>query len=167
MLTQRPSLVCISISNASCHLTTVVVTSSSTTAIVTPRPTTFPPYILTLPYLNPSSARTINSLSQPRPFQRCLPPRGDGNMAATLPRSDRSTALGIRFLGSFASIVLMPLARHQKQELRITDLQSYVMATDNSVKAQMEALEIRIENWLQETLNNFKKSLSESLIKFQ
>ena len=41
------------------------------------------------------------------------------------------------------------------------------MTTDNSVKAQMEALEIRIENRLQETLNDFKKSLLESLNKFQ
>ena len=46
-------------------------------------------------------------------------------------------------------------------------MQSYAMATDNSVKAQMEALEIRIENRLQETLNDFKKSLLESLSKFQ
>ena len=41
------------------------------------------------------------------------------------------------------------------------------MAIDNSVKAQMEALEIRIENRLQETLNDFKKSILESLSKFQ
>ena len=41
------------------------------------------------------------------------------------------------------------------------------MATDNLMKAQMEALEIRIENRLQETLNDFKKSLLESLSKFQ
>ena len=41
------------------------------------------------------------------------------------------------------------------------------MATDNSVKAQMEVLEIRIENRLRETLNDFKKSLLESLSKFQ
>ena len=41
------------------------------------------------------------------------------------------------------------------------------MATDNSVKAQMEALEIRIENRLQEVLNDFKKDLLGSLSKFQ
>ncbi|THU54543.1 hypothetical protein C4D60_Mb10t26210 [Musa balbisiana] len=41
------------------------------------------------------------------------------------------------------------------------------MATDNSVKTQMEALEIRIENRLQETLNDFRKDLLESLSKFQ
>ncbi|THU47660.1 hypothetical protein C4D60_Mb09t17960 [Musa balbisiana] len=41
------------------------------------------------------------------------------------------------------------------------------MATDNTVKAQMETWEIRIENRLQETLNDFKKSLLESLSKFQ
>ena len=41
--------------------------------------------------------------------------------------------------------------------VEITDLQSYKMATDNSMKAHMEALEIRIENRLYETLNNFKK----------
>ena len=41
------------------------------------------------------------------------------------------------------------------------------MATDNSVKAQIEALKIRIENQLQEVLNDFKKDLSGSLSKFQ
>ena len=41
------------------------------------------------------------------------------------------------------------------------------MGTDNSVKAQMEALEIRIENRLQEVLNDFKKDLLGSLSKFQ
>ena len=41
------------------------------------------------------------------------------------------------------------------------------MATDNSVKAQMEALKIRIENRLQEVLNDFKKKLLGSLSKFQ
>ena len=41
------------------------------------------------------------------------------------------------------------------------------MATDNLVKAQIEALEIRIENQLQETLNDFKESLLESFNKFQ
>ena len=40
------------------------------------------------------------------------------------------------------------------------------MAIDNSVKAQMEALEIRIENRLQ-VLNDFKKDLLGSLSKFQ
>lgn len=41
------------------------------------------------------------------------------------------------------------------------------MATDNSIKAQLEALEVRIENRLQETLNDFRKSLFENFNKFQ
>ena len=41
------------------------------------------------------------------------------------------------------------------------------MAIDNSMKEQMEALETRIENRLQETLHDFKKSLLEHFRKFQ
>ena len=61
----------------------------------------------------------------------------------------------------------MPLTRHQKQELGINDLQSYAMTANNSVKAQMEALETRIESQLQETLHDFKKSLLEHFSGFQ
>ena len=41
------------------------------------------------------------------------------------------------------------------------------MATDNSMKAQLEALEVRIENRLQETLNDFRKSLFENFNKMK
>ena len=41
------------------------------------------------------------------------------------------------------------------------------MAIDTSVKTQMEALETRIENRLQETLHDFKKSLLEHFSGFQ
>ena len=54
-----------------------------------------------------------------------------------------------------------------KQEQGITNLQSYAIVVDNLMKAQMEVLEIRIENRLQEILHDFKKSLLEHFSRFK